>query len=206
MSMRTEPATSDSDPPDGRGARRDRNRTAVLDAINEMFAEGDLDPSPDDVARRVGLSPRSVYRYFDDREALVRAAIDRHLDGVRDLSLIPDIGNGALGDRIERFLACRIRLHDAIGATARASRVRATTDAIVREQLELTRRALREQIEKHFATELRALPAPVRRARVAAIDALCELESLDHYRRHRGFSSIETRALLLDALPTLLRP
>jgi AcrR family transcriptional regulator len=189
---------------DGRAARRDRNRNAVLDAMVAMFSEGDLDPTPEGIAARVGLSARSVYRYFDDREALVRAAIDRQLEQVWSLYLIPAIGQGPLDDRIVRFVACRLDLYEAIAATARASRTRASTDAVVRDQVELTRRALRVQIEKHFAPELSALPVPPRRARVAALDALCELEALDHYRVHRGFSSATTRSMLIDTLHILL--
>ena len=103
-----------------------------------------------------------------------------------------------------RFIGCRIQLYEAIAASARATRMSAATDEIMREQLEATRRALRDQIERHFAPELDAMPAATRRGRVAAIDALCELESLDHYRIHRGFSSTDTHSLLLDALRALL--
>jgi len=73
---------------DGRSARRDRNRLAVLDAVIELFSEGVLEPTPDDVAARVGLSARSVYRYFVDRDALLRAAIDRSFERVMPLYLI----------------------------------------------------------------------------------------------------------------------
>jgi AcrR family transcriptional regulator len=189
---------------DGRLARRDRNRTAVLDAMLALFAEGDLDPTPEQVAGRAGISPRSVYRYFEDREALLRAAISHHLDSVWHLYLFHGIGAGPLDARIDTFATHRVRLYEAIGATARATRMRAATDEILREQLELTRRALREQIEKQFAPELDVMPARVRRARVAAIDAMCELEALDHYRHHRGFSTTQTGALLADALQALL--
>ena len=189
---------------DGRLARRDRNRTAVLDAMIELFSEGDLDPTPERVAGRAGISPRSVYRYFDDREALLRAAISHHLDSVWHLYVFHRIGEGPLSARLTDFARHRVRLFEAIGATARASRARAVTDEILREQLELTRRALREQIEKQFATELDGMTATTRRARVAAIDALCELEALDHYRIHRGFSTTETEVLLADALAALL--
>ena len=48
---------------DGRLARRDRNRAAVLDATIALFSEGDLDPAPELVAKRADISPRSVYRY-----------------------------------------------------------------------------------------------------------------------------------------------
>jgi AcrR family transcriptional regulator len=189
---------------DGRLARRDRNRAAVLDAMLALFTEGDLDPSPEQVAARAGISPRSVYRYFEDREALLRAAISHHLDGVWHLYVLHGIGDGPVEDRVEAFATHRVRLYEAIGATARATRMRAATDEILREQLELTRRALREQIEKQFAPELGAMPARVRRARVAAIDAMCELEALDHYRDHRGFSTTQTEALLADAIHALL--
>ncbi|MEY2436739.1 MAG: hypothetical protein QOF97_1575, partial [Acidimicrobiaceae bacterium] len=35
----------------------------------ELFTEGDFDPNPDVVAQRVGVSARSVYRYFEDHDA-----------------------------------------------------------------------------------------------------------------------------------------
>jgi AcrR family transcriptional regulator len=189
---------------DGRLARRDRNRTAALDAILELFAEGDLDPTPERVAGRAGISPRSVYRYFDDREALLRAAINHNRDRIEPLYRFHRIGEGPLAARITAFAAHRMRLYETIAASARATRRRAATDEIVREQLELTRRALREQIEKQFAPELDAMPTPTRRARVAALDALCELEALDHYRVHRGFSTTATEAMLVDAVAALL--
>jgi len=43
--------------PDGRTARRDRNRLAVLDAVIELFAEGDLDPDPEAVAAGAACHP-----------------------------------------------------------------------------------------------------------------------------------------------------
>ena len=58
---------------DGRTARRDRNRDAVLDAVIELFTEGHVGLVAADVAERSGVSLRSVYRYFDDLEALARA-------------------------------------------------------------------------------------------------------------------------------------
>jgi len=191
---------------DGRAARRDRNRDAVLDAVIELFAEGNLDPDPDEVALRVGLSARSVYRYFDDRDALVRAAIDRNLERVFPLYLIHGIGEGGLDDRIDQFAAARLRLYEAIAATARAARVRAAVDELMAEQVEVTRRALREQVEKQFAPELDALEPRPRRAVSTAVDTLGQLESLDYYRVHQQFSLRETRTLLTDALHALLGP
>jgi AcrR family transcriptional regulator len=189
---------------DGRMARRDRNRDAVIDAAVELFSEGVLDPDPEEVAARCGLSPRSVYRYFDDREALLRAAIDRHFERVRPLTLIHAIGEGALDDRIDRFVEARLRLYEAVAPTARAARRRAETSAIVAEQVSVTRRGLQEQVEKHFAPELRAFDARRRRSVGLAIDTLCQFEGLDHCRVHRGLSARETETAIRDALRALL--
>lgn len=191
---------------DGRTARRDRNRLAVLDAVVELFSEDDLDPSPEDVARRSGVSMRSVYRYFSDPEELLRAAIQRHLDGVLPLTRIHAIGEGPRSERIERFVSSRLRLYEAIAPSARAARVAATRNAIIREQVELTRRQLGEQVERQFRPELEAMDAPRHRAIAGAVDTLGQFESLDHARVHRGLSRAATERELVLAIDQLLAP
>ncbi len=96
-------------PVDGRTARRDRNRDLVLDAVIDLFGEGRLSPNATDVATRSGVSLRSVYRYFEDQDALVRAAIARHAERIAPLLEVPDPGEGPLddaGDPLRRRTAC----------------------------------------------------------------------------------------------------
>ena len=133
---------------DGRSAIRDRNRDAVLDAVLDLFSEDNLSPGPEEVAERAGLSVRSVYRYFDDHDALSRAAIERQLERLAPLLLLPAIGEGGLDHRISRFVEARLRLQAAAGPALRATRMRATFDPIVRDQFESDRTSLREQIER----------------------------------------------------------
>ena len=189
---------------DGRTARRDRNRVAVLDAVLDLFAEGELDPSPEAVARRSGVSLRSVYRYVADREDLTRAAIARHTEKVGRLVAIPGFGHGPLAERVERFVAARLRLYDAVAPVHRASRLRAPASPVIAEQLASGRIAMREQMEHQFAVELRPLAARERRNVGAAVDALTQLESLEHLRDHRGMSSRVARDVLVHALIRLL--
>ena len=193
-------------PTDGRAARRDRNRLAVLDAVIELFAEGVLDPTPEDVSPRVGLSTRSVYRYFVDRDELLRAAIERNVERTLPLLHVHAIGEGPLPDRIDRLVRARLRLYEAVAASYRAARFRGIVDEVVRLQVDDTRRALRVQVEKHFAPELAGFDGPRRRAATAAVDTLLQFDSLELYRVHRGFSSAETRRLLSDSLLVLLDP
>ena len=76
--------TADEPTSDGRTARRDRNRDAVLDAVLDLFGEDSLAPAPAEVAERSGVSLRSVYRYYEDRDALYRDVADHVVDSDRD--------------------------------------------------------------------------------------------------------------------------
>jgi AcrR family transcriptional regulator len=191
---------------DGRTARRDRNRDAVLDAVLELFTEDMFMPGANEVAERSGVSPRSVYRYFEDAVALTRAAIDRQLELVEPLFHIPAIGEGPLDERIERFVTCRIRLWQAVGPTARAASFRASTNPLMREQFESTRELLRGQAAQMFAPELDDLDVPEARAVLGSIDVLCEFAGLDHLRRVRGLTDAQTRDILVRSLRLLLDP
>ena len=124
----SDPVATEDAVVDGRSAIRDRNRDAVLDAVLDLFSEDNLSPGPEEVALRVGLSVRSVYRYFDDHDSLTRAAIARNIEKVTPLFLIPAIGEGELDSRIDRFVDARLRLQVAVGPTFRAARIRATFD------------------------------------------------------------------------------
>ena len=128
------------------------------------------------------------------------------MEKVLPLFRIPAIGQGDRVERIDRFVTVRLRLYDAVAATARATRMRATFDDVVRRQLEVTRAALHDQVERHFAPELGPLDAVTRRSRVAAVDTLTQFESLDHCRLHLDLTPSDTRSMLTDTLATLLAP
>jgi len=142
---------------DGRTARRDRNRDAVLDAVLELFTEDCLAPSAQDVAERSGVSLRSVYRYYEDLDALVRAAIARNVERVAPLFELPDPGSDALEVRVERIVSQRLALYEAIAPTARAALLRAPTNDRIRDQLDQRRRALLDQVRRTFEPDLRGL-------------------------------------------------
>ena len=188
---------------DGRTARRDRNREAVLDAVLELFSEDAASPAPDDVAARSGVSLRSVYRYFDDMETLIRAAMARHLDRVQPLFSVDGLGEGSLLDRVERQVDQRLRLFEAAGPVMRAALIRSRTNDLIRDRIEHTRRTLRLQVDEMFAPELAAAGSSSRDIG-AAVDVLLGFESIDHLRRHRGFSGPITRQVLMTSVIALL--
>ncbi len=189
---------------DGRTARRDRNRDLVLDAVIELFTEDQLAPNAAAVAARSGVSLRSVYRYFEDHEALVRAAIARHAERVAPLIDVPDLGTGPFEERVTRFVAARMRLYEAAAPTARAAIMRAPNSSLLRDQMERIRATLRRQTDAMFAPELSAMTAPRRRAMSAAADTLLQFESAEHLRVRLGCSAAQTADTLRRTLTALL--
>ena len=189
---------------DGRTARRDRNRSMVLDAVLALFSEGNLQPRPEDVAGRSGVSLRSVYRYFSDPAALLRAAMRRHLENVAPLLHIDAIGEGPLPERVDRFVDARLRLYEAIAPAARAARLAARDNEVIRARMGETEELLRGQVDRHFEPELSALTPRLRRAISDAIDALVQLESLDYLFVERALPGRQVAETLGIAIGQLL--
>jgi len=193
---------------DGRTARGDRHRLVVLDAVLQLFAEGDLSPTPETVARRSGVSLRSVYRYVSDRDDLVRSAIDRHLEMVGPMFVFEAIGEGTFDERVATFVAARLRLHKAIAPTARAAqartRLRATpASEIIRESLHARRGMLRVQLARHFEAELTTFGTQAD-AILAAADGLTQIETIDWFLVDGGYTVEQTSEALVTGLHRLL--
>jgi AcrR family transcriptional regulator len=65
--------------PSLRERRRQETADLILDAAMAVLTEHGIDAlTVDGVAERVGISARTVYRYFPDRGALLTAAMSRH--------------------------------------------------------------------------------------------------------------------------------
>jgi AcrR family transcriptional regulator len=189
---------------DGRRARRDRNRLRVLDAVIELFAQDQLLPSTPAVAERSEVSLRSIYRYFEDQEALLRAAITHHFEQMEPLATVPGLGEGPLEQRIERLVTARLRLYRAVGPTARAARASAGTSDILRQEVAGAQHALLRQVERHFAPELQHLDPAESRAVLNAVDALCQLGAIDHLDVDRRLPDEVIHDTLVRALRRLL--
>jgi AcrR family transcriptional regulator len=164
---------------DGRRAWRDRNLSAVVDALLDLFVEGNLRPGADEIAARSGVSRRSVFRYFDDLDSLDRVALERQADRVSHLLDLADLGEGAIEDRIDRLIAQRLRLFEAILPVARVSRLRAPFEPVVADGLVRGRRQFRRQVERHFADELGSLGRSQRNATLGAAEVLCSFEAYE---------------------------
>ena len=186
---------------DGRRARREQNRAAVLDALAELYREGVYSPSTAQIAERAGLSSRSLFRYFDDVDDLNRAAIDQQLARARPLLQVGAEPDDPFATRVERLVDGRLRLYEAIAPAARAARTCAWRHPVIAGQIAASRAYLRRQLERLFATELEAL-GDRRGSVLAAVDALCSFESVELLQDDHK----EAAPALVEALTALLTP
>jgi len=186
---------------DGRRLRREQNRQAVVEALIELYREGRFDPSAAEIAERAGLSPRSLFRYFEDSDDLTRAAIEEHHRVAGPLVGVDAEPADPLERRIAALVEARLRLWTTVEASARLVRMRAPERALLAEELRRNRRMFRRQIADLFAAELDGRPAAL-----AAVDVLCSFESVDLLLHDQRLTRRRAARTLTDALRALLEP
>jgi AcrR family transcriptional regulator len=147
-------ATGNDEEGDGRTLRRTRNRQRVIIALLDIVREGSLDPSVADIADRAGVSHRSVFRYFDDINDLVRTAIDHEVERASPLAFISDLGNGSIERRVDSWVDSRLRLFAETYEVGRVARHRAQEIPSIDEGMKAIYQLSVTQMRQHFATEL----------------------------------------------------
>jgi AcrR family transcriptional regulator len=185
---------------DGRRLRRHQNREAVIDALIALFEQGSYTPSSGEIAHRAGISPRSLFRYFDDVDDLNRAAVDRHINTHRALFEIHIDPDAPTTSKIEQFVAARVRLHETVAPAARAARLAAHRSDVIAAQLLETRAFMRAQVLRTFARELKGDRAPL----LPAIDELCSFEAYEFMHSGHRMSRAKATTALTAALTQLL--
>jgi len=197
---------SDSATTDGRLLRRQRNRDTVVEALLDLYAEGKLSPSTEEIAARSGLSPRSLFRYFDDVGDLTRTAMIRQTDRILPMVEIhsePEAGRTA---KIAAVVDQRFRLFDQFANVATVSRLRAPFQPVLAEMLTRNRTFLRTQLERLFAPELAAMDEDHRGSALSAMDILTSFESYDLLTGFGRLTSERAQVVMTDSLTAILGP
>lgn len=123
-----------------RERRRQETAELVLDAVLDLLAEAGIDAlTMDAVAERVGVSLRTVYRYFPDRATLLTAVLARHNEAVPfEPPTSPDQIGAAYGRAFPRFddvpaivqAVLAARVSGSLRWDARSKRIREIEEAL----------------------------------------------------------------------------
>jgi AcrR family transcriptional regulator len=172
----------DSDTPvDGRRARRERGRLAVIDAMFELLQAGKVPVNAELVAERSGVSVASVFRYFDGLDDLQFQTFQRFRERFEPLLAVKPRGATRAG-RIAAFVGSRLDLYEQAGAIMAVGRLRALEhEPLVAASAEM-RGLLADQVRTVFTADIAGMDAGGPDL-VAVIDALTSLESWDVMRK-----------------------
>lgn len=188
---------------DGRTVRGERTRAALVEALLALLDEGRLRPTSAEIAERAGVSERSVFQHFADREALFEATARAQYERVMP-TLEPVDVSLPLDQRLDRFTEQRCRLYRRMGGVRRAALLLEPDSAAVARWLAATRRAKAREVERVFHAELQAVPESERPAVRSAAVAACAWTAWEALRFHQKLSPEASRQAMLTALAGLL--
>jgi TetR/AcrR family transcriptional regulator, regulator of autoinduction and epiphytic fitness len=193
--MATAPVT------DGRSARSQRTRTAVVDALLDLNRGGNLRPTAKEIAERAGVSLRSVYVHFDDLEDLFLAAAKRHTEAISGM-LVEVPATGPLRSRAETLVRMRSRIYEEVGNIRRAAELQAPFSPTLETWLAAGRSVGRRDLERVFANELDHLSYDARKRRLAMVHALAGGQTWDQLRQPLDVAA--ARKTAVDAIIAVL--
>jgi AcrR family transcriptional regulator len=159
------------EPADGRAARSHRSRLAIVNAMRELHAEGDLRPTAPRVAQRAGVSLRTVWQQFADMETLLVEASRRDNEIMRSLIKVIDPGQ-PLSARIAQFTGQRARVLEQMTPTWRAARLAEPFSAELDRNKARMLAVAKREVETVFAAELTRLAAPKRQQLTEGLHAI----------------------------------
>ncbi len=184
---------------DGRVRRRLRNRSANLDALLELYSEGQLLPSVRQVAGRAGLTARSVHLHFRDLESLVAALAERQALDHRRLHK-PAPVRGTPPERAEGLAAQRAALFEASAWLRRGARLLEHRSRPLRRERESFDALLRRQVEAAFAPELLGRSGKARLQLLEGLDLIASFETWDRLRERQLLDREAAQRVLAELL------
>ena len=157
----------ESDEIDGRKLRAERGRSAVLGAALDLVNAGNPAPTIAEIAEASGVSERTIFRYFPDREALFSSLVFEVVPLIAEY-LSFERPSGPLADRVEKIETQRCGFVRVAGPFARSVETLSPHSPVAAMMLQLRRTRLRDQAVVWLGPELSADDSE----RIAVLDAL----------------------------------
>jgi TetR/AcrR family transcriptional regulator of autoinduction and epiphytic fitness len=183
---------------DGRTARSERTRNAIVDAHVQLIQEGDLRPTADRIAKLAGVSLRALWSHFADMEALFAASGGRILER-RDAAHEPVSPDLPLDRRIDAYCHQRARLLEQIAPAAKAAALKEPFSPALQRFRRTHVERVREEVRVLFAAEL-AGDAEL----LAALTAVSMWATWGTWRDAMGLDPDAARAALVRTVTALL--
>lgn len=185
---------------DGRIERSRRNRRAIVEALLELIAEGELLPTGEQVASRAGVGLRTVFRHFEDMDSLhaeVRSRVERV---IRPLLEEP-LAEGDLEARVTALAQQRAHAFERMTPFMRSGQIQRWRSGFLQEEHARTVRELRANL-RQILPEIESLPPPLR----AMAELISSFEGWERLRSEQGLGRERAAEAVRGGLLALLRP
>jgi TetR/AcrR family transcriptional regulator, regulator of autoinduction and epiphytic fitness len=183
---------------DGRTARSERTRNAIVDAHLQLIREGDLRPTADRIAKQAGVSLRALWSHFADMEALFAESGQRVLE-LRDAAHRPISAKLPLPERIEAYCKQRARMLEQITPNAKASAVKEPFSEALQKYRKLHLARVRDEVAALFAAEINGDDELLN-----AVTAVSMWSTWSTWREVVGLSATAARSVMARAITALL--
>lgn len=191
-------STSTSEKVDGRRLRSDRSRQVIVEAMLQLINQGNLVPTAQQIADHAKVGIRSVFRHFEDMEAIFATGDQIWREGFigKASSVDPAL---PLRERIVWGVNEIQKLYENNSNIMKSTATRRWRSAFLNQNYAKYQNKMRSDIA-------RALPEISRlsQSRQEAIFAIMSFEYWDRLRDHQSLSPEDSAALLIDLLESLI--
>lgn len=183
---------------DGRAQRTLRSRLKIIEATFDLYVEGILVPTAQEVADRSGLGIRTVFRHFSEMESLFIAG--DALLYKRYAQEPEEVPEGDLDNRIEQLVSVRMRIFHNYSPHLRATMVQKWRYAQLDKQYRSLSNKLRKQI-RYFLPETEKLNSST----VELLNIALSFECWDRLRTVDRRSKKAIKEIVLESVTLLMK-
>ncbi len=194
--------------PSSAGARRrrdpERTHAVLVEALLDLVAEGEREPTRKAIAERAGVSERTVFVHFADREALYVTAAERQAERWQALAVeVPP--DWTVQRKVKALLDQRSEMYEVMSPIRKVGLQLEPESPGLRRVMAAGDDWFREDLARVFAPQL-AQVAGARRpgGLLDSLEAASGWAAWDHLRTRRGLDPAVARSALARTLRALL--
>ena len=188
--------------PDGRTMRAERNRQVVVEAFFLLLKEGVAQPTAQVVADKAGVSTSTLFRLYEDLEAIHCAVLRHRFEQLQHLMVDVPL-NLPLEEKIRQLVTLRSKFYEQVAPVRRFVVGQRATSKYLAEGLEMNEGLFFQQIRRLFAAELGTIEC--REDILYSIDNLVSWESWQRLRSVQRLSVRKSKQVISSALLRLLK-
>ena len=183
---------------DGRLNRSVVTRNKIVETLTTLILEGQISPTAEQVALRANVGLRTVFRHFDNMDALYRE-ISIDVDAQIKPLLQARLDGQTWQERVAQSIGVRSEIYDRTAAMHVAAQVHRHESAYLTQNLMESARLQRDLLQRLLPPDVAQSPHLL-----DALDLVLSFESWIRLRREQSLSASEATAVMQLTVKALL--